>query len=87
MQQLGCEPRKEDTCCYLWPVITAAPYDGVKLVYFETGQDQAQQLPLLLQENVLGQKFVVDATLWTDLTSAGQSDHLHDTIDYSVVYS
>jgi dihydroneopterin aldolase len=39
-----------------------------------------------LQENVLGQKFVVDATLWADLAAAGRSDSLQDTIDYSKAY-
>lgn len=40
----------------------------------------------LVQENVLGQKFVVDATLWADLAAAGRSDQLQDTIDYSKAY-
>lgn len=41
----------------------------------------------LPEENVLGQKFVVDATLWADLAAAGRSDNLQDTIDYSKAYS
>eukprot|EP00878_Enallax_costatus_P013952 GHUV01014591.1.p1 GENE.GHUV01014591.1~~GHUV01014591.1.p1 ORF type:complete len:158 (+),score=28.80 GHUV01014591.1:107-580(+) len=40
----------------------------------------------LPEENALGQKFVVDATLWTDLRRAGQSDQLQDTLDYARVY-
>lgn len=36
---------------------------------------------------MLGQKFVVDATLWADLAAAGRSDNLQDTIDYSKAYS
>lgn len=39
-----------------------------------------------MQENVLGQKFLVDATLWADLAAAGCSDDLQDTIDYSKAY-
>jgi dihydroneopterin aldolase len=35
---------------------------------------------------VLGQKFIVDATLWADLAAAGSSDRLEDTIDYSKAY-
>ncbi len=41
---------------------------------------------LFPQENVLGQKFVVDATLWADLAAAGRSDNLQDTIDYRQAY-
>jgi dihydroneopterin aldolase len=39
---------------------------------------------------VLGQKFVVDATLWLDaavLPAAGRSDELADTIDYAKAYA
>lgn len=39
-----------------------------------------------MQENVLGQKFLVDATLWADLAAAGRTDDLQDTIDYSKAY-
>lgn len=39
-----------------------------------------------LQERDLGQKFVVDATLAADLSKAGLSDNLSDTIDYASVY-
>ena len=39
-----------------------------------------------MQEQALGQKFVVDATLATNLKQAGVSDDLDDTIDYAAVY-
>lgn len=39
-----------------------------------------------LQENRLGQKFVVDATLLTDLSHAGKSDDLRRTVNYAQVY-
>jgi hypothetical protein len=40
----------------------------------------------MAQENVLGQRFIVDATLWADTSGAGQSDQLQDTIDYTKVF-
>lgn len=36
----------------------------------------------LQEEQVLGQWFEVDLTLWLDLASAGQSDEIADTLDY-----
>ena len=39
-----------------------------------------------VQEKSLGQKFVVDATLYTCLQKAGKSDDLRDTIDYAQIY-
>ncbi|MBW4693518.1 MAG: dihydroneopterin aldolase [Lyngbya sp. HA4199-MV5] len=36
----------------------------------------------LPEEQVLGQWFEVDLTLWLDLAVAGQSDRLSDTLDY-----
>lgn len=51
--------------------------------------DTKRQLPPLwlhLQENRLGQKFVVDATLLTDLSHAGKSDDLRRTVNYAQVY-
>ncbi len=39
-----------------------------------------------LQENALGQKFVVDATLLTDLKKAGESDDVRLTVNYAEVY-
>ncbi|NET35502.1 MAG: dihydroneopterin aldolase [Cyanothece sp. SIO1E1] len=37
---------------------------------------------LLPEEQVLGQWFEVDLTLWLDLSQAGQSDRIEDTLDY-----
>ena len=39
-----------------------------------------------VQENLLGQKFIVDATLFVDLIKAGKSDNVHDTVSYADVY-
>lgn len=39
----------------------------------------------LPEEQVLGQWFEVELTLWLDLTTAGQSDRLSDTLDYRTV--
>ncbi|MFB2880495.1 dihydroneopterin aldolase [Floridanema aerugineum] len=36
----------------------------------------------LPEEQVLGQWFEVDVTLWLDLTLAGKSDAIADTLDY-----
>lgn len=36
----------------------------------------------LPEEQVLGQWFEVDVTLWLDLTQPGSSDRLEDTFDY-----
>lgn len=36
----------------------------------------------LPEEQVLGQWFEVDLTLWLDLTLAGQSDNIEETVDY-----
>ena len=36
----------------------------------------------LPEERVLGQWFEVDLTLWVDLSMAGKSDRLEDTLDY-----
>jgi dihydroneopterin aldolase len=41
----------------------------------------------LAEEQVLGQWFEVDVTLWLDLSKAGQSDRIEDTIDYRTVIS
>lgn len=37
---------------------------------------------LLPEEQVLGQWFEVDLTLWLDLAAAGESDEISDTLDY-----
>jgi dihydroneopterin aldolase len=39
----------------------------------------------LPEEQVLGQWFEVDLTLWLDLAPAGESDEISDTLDYRVV--
>lgn len=36
----------------------------------------------LPEEQVLGQRFEVDLTLWLDLAQAGKSDAIEDTLDY-----
>lgn len=38
------------------------------------------------EENVLGQRFVVDIELFLDLQQAGQSDAIEDTVSYAKVY-
>lgn len=38
------------------------------------------------EEARLGQRFVVDLELYTDVTRAGGSDQIEDTVDYSKVY-
>ena len=37
-------------------------------------------------EKELGQRFVVDLDIFSDLAKAGQTDDLGDTVDYSEVY-
>ncbi len=39
----------------------------------------------LPEEQVLGQWFEVDLTLWLDLSIAGKSDRLEDTLDYRAI--
>lgn len=39
----------------------------------------------LPEEQVLGQWFEVDLTLWLDLASPGKSDDINDTLDYRIV--
>lgn len=41
----------------------------------------------LPEEQILGQWFEVDVTLWLDLAPAGQSDQIEDTLDYRTVIS
>lgn len=38
------------------------------------------------EENKLGQKFIVDLSMQLDLSIAGASDNLEDTVDYAAVY-
>jgi len=40
---------------------------------------------VLPEEQVLGQWFEVDLTLWLDLSIAGKSDRLEDTLDYRAI--
>lgn len=42
---------------------------------------------MLREEKVLGQTFVVDIDLYTDLRKAGKSDQVEDTINYAEVYA
>lgn len=42
---------------------------------------------VLKEENILGQKFFIDIELYTDLTKAGVSDCVEDTIHYGEVYN
>ena len=39
------------------------------------------------EEQSLGQRFIIDVVLTMDLSAAGASDVLDDTVDYSRVYS
>lgn len=41
----------------------------------------------LPEEQILGQWFEVDVTLWLDLALPGQSDQIEDTLDYRTVIS
>ena len=41
----------------------------------------------LPEEHVLGQWFEVDVTLWLDLSVAGRSDAIEDTLDYRSIIS
>lgn len=38
------------------------------------------------EEKKLGQRFIVDLVLYIDLSKAGRTDHLNDTINYGEVY-
>ncbi|WVZ65855.1 hypothetical protein U9M48_015153, partial [Paspalum notatum var. saurae] len=38
------------------------------------------------EEKTLGQKFVVDVDAWMDLTTAGQTDSISDTVSYTDIY-
>jgi len=41
---------------------------------------------VMAEEKVLGQKFLIDADLYCDLSRAGASDRVEDTISYAEVY-
>ncbi|EFJ33316.1 hypothetical protein SELMODRAFT_84592, partial [Selaginella moellendorffii] len=38
------------------------------------------------EEKKLGQKFLVDADVWTDLSKACNSDNIEDSISYGAIY-
>ncbi|KAJ8752340.1 hypothetical protein K2173_003976 [Erythroxylum novogranatense] len=38
------------------------------------------------EERTLGQKFLIDVDAWMDLSVAGKSDYLKDTISYTEIY-
>ena len=40
-----------------------------------------------IQEQVVGNKFLVNASIQTDCSKAGKSDDLHDALDYQKVYN
>jgi len=42
---------------------------------------------LFPEENKLGQRFLVDVDLFTDVKKAGKSDDMNDSIDYGYVYT
>ena len=42
---------------------------------------------VLPEERSLGQRFIVDVELRTDLREAGLTDDLHQTVNYSAVYA
>lgn len=41
---------------------------------------------VLHEENKLGQRFIVDLVLELDLSKAGQTDNLNETVNYAEVY-
>ena len=41
---------------------------------------------VMQEEKVLGQKFILDIQIYTDLRKAGKTDEVNDTINYSKVY-
>ena len=42
---------------------------------------------VLKEEKVLGQKFFFDLELYSDLTKAGQTDDMNDSVSYADVYN
>jgi dihydroneopterin aldolase len=38
------------------------------------------------EEKILGQKFVVDVDAWMDLSTAGETDSISDTVSYTDIY-
>lgn len=41
---------------------------------------------VLKEEQKLGQKFVVDVDAWLDLSKAGETDSLEDSVSYAELY-
>ncbi|KAG0624794.1 hypothetical protein M758_2G004400 [Ceratodon purpureus] len=41
---------------------------------------------VLAEENKLGQKFLVDVDAWMDLSKAGESDEMGDSVSYADIY-
>lgn len=41
---------------------------------------------VFVEENKLGQKFLVDVDAWTDLSKAGESDAIEDSVSYADMY-
>ena len=39
------------------------------------------------EEQIIGNRFIVNLTIETDTSAAELSDHLHDTVNYQAVYS
>lgn len=57
------------------------PMDSINIVDLEIFANHG----VFAEENALGQKFLVSATLYADLRAAGASDALEDSIDYGAV--
>jgi dihydroneopterin aldolase len=41
----------------------------------------------LVEENTLGQKFLIDLVLSLDISEAARTDDLHTTVDYAKIYA
>jgi 7,8-dihydroneopterin aldolase/epimerase/oxygenase len=52
-----------------------------------TGIDVYAYHGALAAEKELGQRFVIDLELWTDVSSCAESDNLEDALDYTKVHS
>ncbi|MCP4145165.1 MAG: dihydroneopterin aldolase [bacterium] len=52
-----------------------------------TGIDVYAYHGALAAEKELGQRFVIDLELWTDVSTAAESDELDDALDYTKVHS
>jgi dihydroneopterin aldolase len=65
-------------CFYLFTTLNESSFIFLTAVCFHVVPSQ---------ERSLGQKFIINATLTTNLQKAGESDDLHDTINYAAVYT